>query len=147
MTSLYLNFATPTAWAEEEEAPNFAGATMSGNWGGLREAGWRSGWLWDATLKVDALHHRGGHNNGGMAMRTMSNLDLRLKADLSKVAHWDGATAYVHILDNRGAELNTQRVGSLMGVSNIGHFYKHPATTNLIIGPVANLESGWVFMN
>jgi porin len=122
MASCYLSCVSPSAWAEEEEAPDFAGATMSGNWGGLREAGWHSGWLWDATLKVDALQHRGGQSSGVRAMRainTMSNLDLRLKADLSKVANWDGATAYVHVLDNRGAGLNARRVGSLMGVSNI----------------------------
>lgn len=108
-------FSLPAA-AETEETPDYAGMSLSGDWGGKRSAAWRAGWAWDATLKIDALRHRGGATPGG---GVMSNLDLRLKADLAKTAGWEGATAYLHVLDNRGASINARHTGSLMGVSNI----------------------------
>jgi porin len=104
------------AASETEETPDYASMALSGDWGGKRSAAWRAGWAWDAALKIDALRQRGGAMPGG---RTMSNLDLRLKADLAKTSGWEGATAYLHVLDNRGASINTQHTGSLMGVSNI----------------------------
>lgn len=114
--ALSLGSVTPLVHAEQELAPDFAASTLSGNWGGLRKEAWHAGWDWDATLKVDTLNNRGGQRTG---TRAMTNLDIRLKADLSKIADWDGATAYLHILDNRGKGLNGQNTGSLMGVSNI----------------------------
>lgn len=108
-------FSLPAA-AETEETPDYAGMSLSGDWSGKRSAAWRAGWAWDATLKIDALRHRGGATPGG---GIMSNLDLRLKADLAKTAGWEGATAYLHVLDNRGASINARHTGSLMGVSNI----------------------------
>ncbi len=111
-----LLIVTPRAQAEQEDAPDFVASTMSGDWRGLRTRAWDAGWHWDAALKVDTQHNRGGARNG---LRSMTNLDLRLKADLSRIADWDGATAYLHILDNRGSGLNSQNTGSLMGVSNI----------------------------
>ena len=102
--------------AAAEDAPDYSTATLSGDWGGTRSAAWRSGWAWDAALKVDTLRSRGGAASGG---RSMSNLDLRLKADLARIANWEGATAYLHVLDNHGAGINARQTGSLMGVSNI----------------------------
>lgn len=108
-------FSLPAA-AETEETPDYASMTFSGDWNGKRSAAWRAGLAWDATLKIDALRQRGGSEPGGSVM---SNLDLRLKADLAKTAGWEGTTAYLHILDNRGAGINARHTGSLMGVSNI----------------------------
>lgn len=108
-------FSLPAA-AETEETPDYASMSLSGDSGGKRSAAWRAGWAWDATLKIDALRHRGGATPGG---GVMSNLDLRLKADLAKTAGWEHATAYLHVLDNRGASINSRHTGSLMGVSNI----------------------------
>jgi porin len=108
-------FSLP-AVAQTEETPDYANMSLSGDWGGERSAAWRAGWAWDATLKIDALRHRGGATAGG---GIMSNLDLRLKADLAKTAGWAGATAYLHVLDNRGASINARHTSSLMGVSNI----------------------------
>lgn len=105
-----------SAAAETEETPDYASMSLFGDWGGKRSAAWRAGWAWDATLKIDALRHRGGATPGG---GVMSNLDLRLKADLAKTAGWEDATAYLHVLDNRGASINERHTGSLMGVSNI----------------------------
>lgn len=112
---LVASISLPAA-AEMEETPNYAVMSLSGDWGGERSAAWRAGWAWDAALKIDALRQRSGEIPGG---GIMSNLDLRLKADLSKIAKWEGATAYLHVLDNRGARINEQHTGSLMGVSNI----------------------------
>jgi len=113
--ALLATMALPVA-AEPEPAPDYTNATLSGDWDGARSAAWRSGWAWDAALKVDTLHNHGGMAPGN---RSMSNLDLRLKADLAKIAGWEGATAYLHVLDDRGAGINARQTGSLMGVSNI----------------------------
>jgi len=113
--ALLATMALPVA-AEPEPAPDYASATLSGDWDGARSAAWRSGWAWDAALKVDTLHNHGGMASGS---RSMGNLDLRLKADLAKIAGWEGATAYLHVLDDRGAGINARQTGSLMGVSNI----------------------------
>lgn len=113
--SLLAAFSLPAA-AETEETPDYATMTLFGDWGGVRSAAWHAGWAWDATLKVDALQNHGGATPGG---GVMSNLDLRLKADLAKTVGWKDATAYLHVLDNRGASINTRHTGSLMGVSNI----------------------------
>ena len=112
---LLATLALPAA-AAPEAAPDYASMTLSGDWGGARSAAWGSGWAWDAALKVDTLHSHGGMAPGS---RSMSNLDLRLKADLASIAGWEGATAYLHVLDDRGAGINARQTGSLMGVSNI----------------------------
>lgn len=104
------------AWSESEEAPDYAAATLTGDWGGARTAAWQSGWAFDAALKTDSLRSRGGVRKG---TGTVSNLDLRMQADLEKIAGWEGATAYVHVLDNRGPQFNSKYTGSLAGVSNI----------------------------
>lgn len=106
----------PMLAGASEAGPDYAKASLSGDWGGSRTAAWHAGWAWDAALKVDTLRSRGGMAAGG---RSMSHLDLRLKADLARIADWDGVTAYLNVLDNRGAGINTRQTGSLMGVSNI----------------------------
>ena len=113
---LSLCLTSPATFAEEEEAPDFADAALSGNWGGQRSTLWQAGWALDAALRVDAIHSRGGQKSGAGAM---TNLDLRVKADLAKILDWNDATAYLHILDNRGAAVNADYTGSFMGVSSI----------------------------
>ena len=118
---LSLTLASPLAAQvekpdETEEAPDYAGATLSGDWGGSRHAAWRAGWALDGALKVDSMKSLGGKNPGS---RSMSNLDLRARADLGKLVGWEDATAYLHMVDNRGTGINAQHTDSLMGVSNI----------------------------
>lgn len=111
----FLLLSAPT-WAETEDAPDYAASTLSGDWGGVRSAAWQSGWSFDAALKMDFLRNRGGLlDKSGM----VRNLDLRMQADLEKIAGWEGATAYVHVLDNRGDQFNSKNTGSLAGVTNI----------------------------
>ena len=102
--------------AAADAAPDYASATLSGDWNGARGNAWQAGWAWDATLKVDTLSNRGGTASGS---RSVSHLELRLKADLARIADREGATAYLHVLDNRGAGINARQTGSVMGVSNI----------------------------
>ena len=49
----------------------------------------------------------------------LSDVDVRVKADLEKLVGWSGTTAYLNILDDRGDAFNALYAGTLMGVSNI----------------------------
>ena len=100
----------------QDAAPDYARATLSGDWHGACSFAWQAGYAWDATLKVDTLHNHGGMTPGS---RSMSHSELRLKADLARIAEREGATAYLHVLDNRSAGINARHSGSVMGVSNI----------------------------
>jgi len=116
-----------------ESPPDFANTTFSGDWGGSRSDAWRSGWAFDGTLTVDALHNRGGQRNGG---GVMTNIDLRATADFEKLAGWNGATAYVNVLYSGGSRVNASYTGSLMGVSNIE-----------VAQPTARLFQAWIQQN
>lgn len=91
--------------------------TLSGGWSGLRAEQSGSGWDWDIGLRLDQMSVvRGGLARGG---RPISHLDFKLKADLERIAGWQGATAFVNLIDDRGGKTNGDYVGSLLGVSNI----------------------------
>ncbi len=107
---------SPPTLAETEDAPDFEAAALTGNWGGKRDDAWRAGWSFDATITVDLLRNRGGLKNGS---GVLSDVDVRVRADLEKLAGWTGATAYLNILDDRGDAFNTLYAGTLKGVSNI----------------------------
>ena len=118
---------------EGEDPPDFAGTTLTGDWGGRRSEAWQAGWTFDGTVTVDALRNRGGQRNGGSAM---TNIDLRATADLEKLAGWTGATAYVNVLYSGGSRVNGNYTGSLMGVSNIE-----------VAAPTARLFQAWIQQN
>ena len=118
---------------EGEDPPDFAGTTLTGDWGGRRSEAWQAGWTFDGTVTVDALRNRGGQRNGGGAM---TNIDLRATADLEKLAGWTGATAYVNVLYSGGSRVNGNYTGSLMGVSNIE-----------VTVPTARLIQAWIQQN
>ncbi|MEW6294645.1 MAG: carbohydrate porin [Pseudomonadota bacterium] len=102
---------------EEASVPEYATHTLTGDWGGRRAAAFREGVAFEAALKVDMMRNlRGGLSRGGAVMR---HLDLKMRADLEKLWGWEGTTAYVHAIDDRGAGSNARHLGSLMGVSNI----------------------------
>ena len=104
------------ATAAAETAPDYAATTLSGDWGGARSALWQRGIALEGGLKLDHLHNRGGARNGG---RTLSHLELKLRADLEKLLGWSDAVAYLNTVSNGGAGINARHTGSLMGVSNI----------------------------
>ncbi|OHC68117.1 MAG: hypothetical protein A3H93_03795 [Rhodocyclales bacterium RIFCSPLOWO2_02_FULL_63_24] len=107
------------AWsfaAAAEDAPDYAGTTLIGDWNGARSALWQSGVALEAGLKLDSLRNRGGLMDGG---QTVTHLELKLRADLQKLLGWNNAVAYVNTDTDGGAGINARRTGSLMGVSNI----------------------------
>src|SRR3990167_6182343 len=107
------------AWsfaAAAEDAPDYAGTTLTGDWNGARSALWQSGVALEAGLKLDSLRNRGGLMDGG---QTVTHLELKLRADLQKLLGWNNAVAYVNTDTDGGAGINARRTGSLMGVSNI----------------------------
>jgi len=107
----------PLSSLAADETPNYAADTLTGDWDGARAAMFDQGLALDIGYKADLLRNTsGGVAKGG---RPMTHLDVKLKADLEKLANWSGGTAYVNLLYDRGDQFNAHRVGSLTGVSNI----------------------------
>ena len=98
-----------------DEAPDFAAATLTGDWDGARTAAWERGFQWEAGLKTDVFN---GRNKDRSATRSMTHTDLKLRADLDKVFGWQDTVAYLNVIDDRGNGSNAH-AGSLMGVSSI----------------------------
>ncbi len=113
--ALLASLSLPAA-AEPEAAPDYAGATLSGDWGGSRSELWQRGLALEAGLKLDSLHNRGGASDG---RQTVTHLELKLRADLEKLLGWNSTVAYINTITNDGAGINARRTGSLMGVSNL----------------------------
>lgn len=103
--------------APQESASNTDSETLTGDWGGLR-TDWRDkGVTVDFGYKADAIRNvSGGLRRGG---QTMWQLDARVSADFEKLWGWDGTSAYLQVLNNRGGRINERYTGSLMGISNI----------------------------
>ena len=99
-----------------EDAPDYAAATLSGDWSGARSELWRRGIALDVGVRVDSLRNRGGARDG---TETVKHLELKLRADLEKLFGWDSTVAYFNTITDGGSGINAQRTGSLMGVSNI----------------------------
>ncbi len=99
-----------------EDAPDYAAMTLSGDWGGARSDSWQRGIAFDAGLRFDSLHNRGGARDG---TRTVRHLELKLRADLEKLLGWESTVAYFNTVTDGGAGINAQLTGSLMGVSSI----------------------------
>ncbi len=107
---------TGPAIAADDAAPDFAADTLSGDWGGMRTAAAKRGFLFEGLARVDALRNRGGIRNGS---RHVTHLDLKLKIDLGKAVGWNGGSAMINVLNDGGWGPNARHVGSLMGVTNL----------------------------
>ncbi|MBA3031877.1 MAG: carbohydrate porin [Gammaproteobacteria bacterium] len=103
--------------ADEESTPDYARNTAIGDPGGQRTALFKQGLSVEAGYKLDYLRNLAGGIGHGSA--SIGNLDLKLRADLDHLLGLPGASAYLHVLDNRGTGINARHLGSLMGVSNI----------------------------
>jgi porin len=68
------------------------------------------------VYRLDAMQSHGGGRDGSGAM---SHLDLSWKGDLGAMWGWDGAQAYLNLIDDRGNTVNASYTGSFLGVSNI----------------------------
>lgn len=110
----------------DEDSPDFAQDTLSGDWGGARNAAAKSGFLFEGGIKVDALRNRGALKNGS---KTVSHIDLKLNMDLEKAAGWQGGSAMINIVSDSGWGPNARLVGSQMGATNIE--VGAPTTTRL----------------
>lgn len=98
-----------------DEAPDFAGTTLTGDWRGTRTQAWQDGLQLEAGLRLDSLRSRG---EGFDRTRTVSHLDVRFRADLERLLGWQDTVAYLNVLDDRGAG-PSRDVGNLMGVTSI----------------------------
>jgi len=113
-TTIALGFP---AFAAEEAAPGYAEDTLSGDWNGLRSDWYRRGLAVDLGYKWDLLRvTRGGLQSGG---RPIGHFDVRLAADLEKLAGWKDATAFVNFIYDGGGKTNRDYLGSQLSISNI----------------------------
>jgi porin len=117
VSSLLLVSASPCTAADDVSVPRFADDTLTGDWSGKRTSWFNSGLSIESTYKLDQLRRVSGGRF--VDSGSMSNLDIKLRADLERLWGWQGATAYMHVLDNHGSGFNANNVGSLMGISNI----------------------------
>ena len=124
-TSILLAFGCAQVSADDE-APNFAEDTLTGDWGGSRSAAAKNGYSFTGGLKVDSLRNRGGAKDG---TKSVSHLDLKLSLDLEKVAGLEGTTALINVIQNAGRGPAAAHTGNLMGVANIE--VGAPTTTRL----------------
>lgn len=105
-----------TTFVLAEDAPDFAAATLGGDWSGARSDLWRCGTALHAGVRLDSLHNRGGVRHG---TETVNHLELKLRADLEKRRGLDSTVAYFNNATDGGTGINAQRTGSLTGVGNI----------------------------
>lgn len=115
-SALALAACDPASAQEGATPPDYAGETLSGDWGGLRSEWYRRGIAWDLALKTDLVRSRGGIATGATAM---ANLDTKLRVDANELLGWGDAILYIHVLSNFGGRQNNNAAGTLMGVSNI----------------------------
>ena len=109
------------AQAQPQEGPPPTGFwqrdTLTGNWGGLRDALKQQGVTVTLTDSADLLANLAG------GIRTGTNLENALlgqvDADLGPLLGWPGAHARVSAFDYAGRGLTLYNVGSLMTVSGI----------------------------
>ncbi len=102
--------------AQEDDAPDYAQETLTGDWGGLRSTWSEKGLNLDLGFKSDILRNvHGGIRQGG---RPINQFDVKLRGDLEKLVGWENATAYLNFIYDTGGKVNRDYVGSLMGVSN-----------------------------
>jgi porin len=125
-TSLLLAFHLPAAMASEDETPDFAAETLTGDWGGMRSAAAKNGFVWEGAVKVDTLRNRGAQRNG---TRSVGHVDLKLTMDLEKAAGWSGTTAMLNVINDSGKGLAPNFINNQMGVTNIE--VGAPTTTRL----------------
>ena len=107
-------------WAADEaddDRPDWAATTLSGDWGGARTR------LSDAGISVGLTYIGEVQDNvsGGVTRGALAEGRLELFADfdLEKLAGWPGATIHANAFDLQGRGATTHKVGNLLDVSNI----------------------------
>ncbi|CAK0776500.1 Porin [Gammaproteobacteria bacterium] len=106
-----------STFAVAEDAPKYDTDTLTGDWGGNRTLWYQQGLAFDIGYKSDILQViDSGQSKSG---RPIHHLDVKLKADLEKLWGLESTTALLNVIYDRGDQLNSTNVGSLLGVSNI----------------------------
>lgn len=112
-----LTASLPAFAAEEEEGPDWAELTLSGDWGGLRNDLYEKGVAVEFAHKSDVLGNvSGGIENG---TRWMGLTEAKIKFDLEKILGWSSTLLYLNYQSALGGKLNTHQSGTYMGVDNI----------------------------
>lgn len=75
-----------------------------------------AGAIWGLTYKGDIVAVDA--DGGGPAGRYLDNIELTGEFDFGKLAGWEGARGFVHVLSNSGAAVN-DLAGTLQGINNI----------------------------
>lgn len=105
------------ACAGEDDGPDYAAETLTGDWGGLRPAWHAQGLAVDLGYRWDMLRvAAGGLRRGG---RPIGHLDVKVGADLEQLVGWQGGRAFVNLLYDGGGKINRDHLGSQLGISNI----------------------------
>jgi porin len=97
--------------------PDLNADKLSGDWDGARTRMAERGIVWEIVYKGDALADVSGGLRRGA--KYMDNLDVKVEADMEKLFAWPGTTLFLSLLSNHGGKLNSNNVGSFMGVDNI----------------------------
>lgn len=112
----------PTARAEEDDAPNYAGdlftrEALTGDWGGARTKLYERGVQFTATYTGDASVNTSGGIRRDEGYSGL--LELGLTLDLEKLVNWTGGEVYAGAYIIRGHGLSTWEIGNLLAVSGV----------------------------
>ncbi len=98
-----------------DDVPDFSATTLTGDWDGARSRAWQQGVQLEAAWRLDSLRSRG---EGFDRTRSVSNLDVRFRADLERLFGMTDTVAYLNVLDDRGAGPGRD-VRNLIGVTSV----------------------------
>jgi porin len=119
ITASLLVFAMHSHQAQAEEAPspNWQEDTLTGDWGGLRQAWYAKGVDIGVLHKSDVLLNVSGGLKRGTAW--LGHTEIRATFDLDNLLGFSEATANFVYQSDLGSKFNTHYVGAFMGVDNI----------------------------
>ena len=145
ITASLLVFAMQSHQAQAEEAPspNWQEDTLTGDWGGLRQAWYAKGVDIGVLHKSDVLSNVSGGLKRGTAW--LGHTEIRATFDLDKLLGFSEATANFVYQSDLGSKFNTHYVGAFMGVDNIevgtntAQFYEAWLQKNFLDGHVSVL--------
>lgn len=101
----------------EDKRPDFSGAKITGDWGGVRTDLHKMGLNLDVVYTADLFGVvRGGLKRGTTAL---DNLDVIATLDNEKLLGINGNSLVVYFLNNNGGEPNESYAGTLQGIDNI----------------------------
>lgn len=109
--------ASNVALAKADNTPDWQTQTLSGDWGGARPSLYNEGINLEFLHKSDVISNASGGIKRGT--RWLGHTEAKANIDLEKLWGWGGMTANIHFHSNLGSKLNSNYVGSFMGMDNI----------------------------